>query len=120
MKDPTPHKNLNAWKYAMELVTNVYRITADLPESEKYGLRSQMRRAAVSVPSNIAEGATGRTKSHFANYLGIAIGSLSELDTQVELSFRLNFLTEKTKNGLTDEINKVKAVIYGLKKSLKN
>lgn len=114
----SPHKNLECWKFAMDLVTEIYTVTSEFPAEERFELVSQMRRAAVSVPSNIAEGAANRTKTQFSNYLAIAIGSLAELDTQVEISFRLGFLNYEKATEITSTIDKVKALTYGLKKSL--
>jgi four helix bundle protein len=113
-----PHKKLNAWKFAMDLVEITYQVTNSLPPQELYGLCSQMRRAAASVPSNIAEGATGRTNKEFKNYLTISLGSLSELDTQAELCFRLNFISDAEFSKLQNQINHTKSLIIGLKKSL--
>lgn len=113
-----PHKNLEAWKKSMDLVVEVYKYTADFPKAEQYGLVSQMRRAAVSVPSNLAEGAADRTVSQFSNYLSIALGSLSELDTQAEIAFRLNYFDENIKTDFVNRIDHCKALIFGLRKSL--
>ena len=77
-----PHKKLVAWQKAMELVEKIYELTRKLPRDEIYGLTSQLRRAAVSVPSNIAEGAAGRSSVQFRNYPSVAIGSLNELATR--------------------------------------
>ena len=89
-----PHRNLVAWQKGMDLALEVYRVTQNLPKEEMYGLTSQLRRAAVSVPSNIAEGAAGRTRQQFANFLSNAIGSLNEMDTQLELCLRFGYLRE--------------------------
>jgi len=77
-----PHKRLDAWKLSMDLVIDVYQTTDRFPSQEKYGLTDQIRRATISIPSNIAEGAARQTKKEFTNYLHMAQGSLSELDTQ--------------------------------------
>ena len=84
-----PHKNLEAWKQSMDLVVEVYKTTKEFPHQEIYGIANQVRRAAVSVSSNIAEGAARQTKKEFANFLHVAQGSLSELDTQIEIASRL-------------------------------
>jgi four helix bundle protein len=76
----------------MDFVERIYKTTSRFPKEELYGLTSQMRRAAVSIPSNISEGAVGRSEAQFANYLTVALGSLSELDTQIELSYRLGYI----------------------------
>lgn len=104
----------------MDLVIRIYQLTKTFPSEEKFGLVSQMRRAAVSVPSNIAEGAADRTKSQFANFLSTALGSLAELDTQVELSHRLGFTNEKDYQSISQLIDRSKGLVFGLRKSLRN
>lgn len=86
-----PHEQLDAWKFAMQAAKAVYELTADFPSEERYGLAQQMRRAAVSIPSDIAEGA-GRNGAHeYLHFIGIARGSLAELETQLQLAVMLNF-----------------------------
>jgi four helix bundle protein len=114
-----PHRNLIAWQIAMDLAYAVYRSTAKFPKEEVYGLVSQLRRAAVSVPSNIAEGAAGRTRQQFVNFLSNAIGSLNELDTQLELALRLDYVSRDGYDPLQKMVDECLAVTYGLKKSLK-
>lgn len=109
-----PHKTLQVWKQSMDLVIEVYRTTEKFPSKEIYGLTNQIRRAAVSVPSNIAEGAARQTKKEFLNFLHIAQGSLSELDTQVELANRLDYLTDKTRNHLDSEMEQIDKMLTGL------
>ncbi|MCX7184247.1 MAG: four helix bundle protein [Nitrosospira sp.] len=86
-----PHEQLEAWKFAMQLVKAVYQMTSDFPAEERYGLSQQMRRAAVSIPSNIAEGAGRNGAKEFLNFIGIARGSLAELETQLQLATMLGF-----------------------------
>jgi len=81
-----PHKQLDAWTTAIELAQLVYKTTDKFPAKEQFGLTNQARRAAISIPSNIAEGAARQTKKEFIQFLYIAKGSLSELDTQLELA----------------------------------
>ena len=88
------HRDLNAWQEAMNLVEMVYRKTERFPAGEVYGLTAQIRRAAISVPSNIAEGAARNSSREFFQYLGIATGSLAELETQLEISMRLGYLSD--------------------------
>ena len=88
-----PHERLDVWQDAMSLVEAVYRLTAQFPDSERFGLVSQMRRAAVSIPSNIAEGAARRSTSEYLRFLSIARGSLAELDTQIQIASRLALAT---------------------------
>jgi four helix bundle protein len=80
-KGQKPHRNLVAWQKGMDLVMQVDKITQDFPERELYGLSAQLRRAALSVPSNIVAGAADRTRAQFANFLSNALGSLNEIDT---------------------------------------
>ena len=89
------HKRLDVWQESMTLATGIYKLTESFPRSEIYGLASQMRRAAVSVPSNIAEGAARRSSKEFSQFLNVAGGSLSELDTQVEIAANLDISHQK-------------------------
>src|SRR5687768_8149245 len=93
MDSKKPHRNLVAWQKTMDFAVEIYQSTRDFPQEELYALTSQLRRAAVSAPSNIAEGAADRTRQQFSNYLSNAIGSLNEVDTQLELALRLGYLT---------------------------
>jgi four helix bundle protein len=115
-----PHKRLIAWQKSMELVVVIYRITEKFPKSELYGLVSQMRRAAVSAPSNIAEGAANRSGSMFKNFLSIAIGSLNELDTQLEIASRIGFWDASDYSNAQALVDECLAVTFGLKKSVSN
>ncbi len=113
-----PHRNLVAWQKGMDLVMELYKITQEFPTSELYGLSSQLRRAALSVPSNIAEGAAGRTHCQFSHFLSNALGSLNEIDTQLELSFRLGYISEKDYRHISRLLDECLAVTYGLRKSI--
>ena len=93
MKADKPHKNLDAWKTAITLTVDIYKLTKKLPDTEKFGLISQMRRAAVSIASNIAEGAARNTKKEFIHFLYTAQGSLSEIDTQIVICKELKYLS---------------------------
>jgi four helix bundle protein len=86
------HKDLDIWKLGIELVEEVYKITVDFPKEEIYGLTNQMRRASVSIPSNISEGAARSGKKEFIKFLYVALGSLAELETQVIISEKLGYL----------------------------
>ena len=107
-------KNLQIWKDAMDLAQEIYEIAERLPKSETYGLISQMTRAAVSVPSNIAEG-SGRTEKDFAHFLAIALGSLYELNTQIMLSERIGYIDNNQSNKLQDKANTLQMMISGFK-----
>ena len=111
-----PHERLDVWRDAMLLVEAVYRITSLFPQSERLGLTQQMRRAAVSVPSNIAEGAARRSTSEYIRFLSMARGSLSELDTQLQLAERLGFHTpDPLVIGLADRtFSRINALIRSL------
>lgn len=111
------HKELEVWRQAIELAKVVYRLTANFPASELYGLVSQMRRSAVSVASNIAEGAARHTDKEFMQFLYIALGSLAELDTQYILAKDLNFTPGST--PLEELITSVRRMTLGLIKHLK-
>ena len=109
-----PHKKLDLWNVAMECVVHVYGVTEKFPKDERFGLTEQIRRSAVSIPSNIAEGAARRTKKEFGHYLHIAQGSLSELDTQLELAKRLGFCDERAWKDLDGEMIRIDKMLSGL------
>ena len=111
------HHNLNAWKLSIQLVKEVYRVTGSFPNSEAFGLVSQMRRAAVSVPSNIAEGAARSSSKEFSHFLGIARGSLSELETQIAISKELGYLSDS--EALDELVDRVFGLIGGLVKAIR-
>ncbi len=112
------YRDLIAWRKAMDLAEQIYRHTARYPRREQYGLCSQLRRAAVSIPSNIAEGQGRRSSDEeFVRFLRIAHGSLCELDTQLELSNRLGFLAPDDDAKLRAATNEVGRLLGGLIKS---
>ena len=114
------HKKLDVWKEGVALATDVYHRTEGFPKSEMYGLTSQMRRAAISVPSNIAEGAARLSAKEFAQFLNIAGGSLSELDTQVEIARNLGFISDQQKQELDLKIDSISAKLAGLIKNVRS
>jgi four helix bundle protein len=110
------HRDLLAWREAMSLVEVVYRDTENLPRDEVFGLRAQIRRAAVSVPSNIAEGSGRNSTGELRQFVGIACGSLAELETQLDLAVRLGFLrAEATAIHQADRVGKL---VNALRRSL--
>jgi four helix bundle protein len=111
-------KKIAAWDEAMGLSVEIYKITADFPGEEKFGLISQIRRSAVSVSSNIAEGAGRDTNPQFLQFLSIANGSLSELRSQIILSNRLGFISNEVLEALEDKIDKIQRMISNFKKQL--
>jgi len=110
---------LEIWKKGIEITKQVYNITESFPKTEIYGLTSQMRRAAVSIPSNISEGAARNTKKEFIQFLHNARGSLSELDTQMIIALELGFLDKNTYDSVEKELNHENKMITGLIKTLK-
>src|SRR5689334_21002042 len=112
------HRDLIAWQEALRLVEVVYRDTAAFPKEETFGLRMQLRRAAVSVPSNIAEGAARNTTGELVQFLGIARGSLAEVETQLELAARLGFLATTPESA--DQVNRVGRLLSALLKSVQH
>lgn len=88
------HKDLKVWQESMDLVVEVYKISKHFPKEELYALTSQMKRSAVSIPSNISEGAGRKGKAEYCRFLYIALGSASELETQIEIAYRLNFISD--------------------------
>lgn len=111
-----PHYNLAAWKIAMTLVKSVYQATRTFPQEELYGLTAQMRRAAVSIPSNLAEGAARTGRKEFAQFLSIAKGSLSELETQLLISAELGYLDRK--HQIFELVEEVSRLLSGLHKNV--
>lgn len=108
------HKKLDVWKESVELATYVYRTTEEFPKPEVYGLTSQMRRASVSIPSNIAEGAARFSAKEFLQFLNIAGGSLSELDTQIEIALNLGYISDMRKQEFNLKIDSISAKLAGL------
>ena len=117
--DSRAHRKLDVWKKSMTFVKDIYQATESFPKSEIYGLISQMRRAAVSIPSNIAEGAARKGKKEFKQFLNIAQGSISELDTQIELSLMLKYLDKNIYNDIMEELSTISKMLFGLSRSLK-
>lgn len=112
------HKNLAVWIESLVIVKQLYKLSASFPSEEKFGLISQIRRAAISVPSNIAEGSARRSKKEFLNFLSIARGSLTELDTLIELSYLLNLISTEECTGLTKKIERIAYLLAGLIKKI--
>ena len=113
-----PHKKLDLWKKCIDFVVLIYRVTKSFPREEEFGLKSQLRRAAVSVPSNISEGLTRRTRKEKLRFLNIAQGSLSEIDAQIEISERLEFLSEDAVLEVNNLQTDVERLLSGLIRSL--
>ena len=111
-------RELIVWKKSLDLAERIYRATERFPKSEIFGLALQMRRAAVSIPSNIAEGQSRNSRNEFRHFLGIARGSLAELETQIELSARLEMLKAENTAIFMNLIEEIGKMLSGLKRSL--
>ena len=115
---PRGHYKLDAWKVSRQLVVAIYRLTQRFPKEELFGLSAQMRRAAVSIPSNIAEGAARTGGREFAQFLNIARGSLSELETQLLIAMDLGYVANN--DSIFSTVDRVSKLITGLHKSIRN
>ncbi len=113
------HKDLNVWNRSIDLVTTIYKVTKDFPKEETYGLISQMRRSAISISSNLAEGASRQSKKEFRHFLYIASGSVSELDTQLIICNKLDLICDESFRTISDELTQIKKMLFGLLNSLK-
>jgi four helix bundle protein len=111
------HRKLIAWQEAMNLVEGVYRVTGAFPRDEIFGLTAQLRRSAVSIPSNIAEGAGRNSSRELAQALGVATGSLAELDTQLEVAARLKYLPDASE--IMRQCSRVGQLLVALRRSIK-
>ena len=114
------HKDLDVWKYSIDLVVEVYQLLKKFPDDEKFGIISQMKRCAVSIPSNIAEGAARSSVKEFSHFLTISLGSLAELETQIIISERLNFISDDNSKILLKNLTTIRKMLLGLKKSLRD
>jgi four helix bundle protein len=110
----TTHKDLEVWKKAMDFVIGLYKTTVSFPDDERYGLTSQLRRAAVSIPSNIAEGAARQSNKEFIQFLYIALGSTVEIETQLNIARNLNFIKADTFEKMDAEQNEISRMLMGL------
>jgi four helix bundle protein len=115
-----PHEKLDVWSRAVDFVTMIYRTTDGFPKEEKFGLTSQIRRAAVSIPANIAEGAGRESAREFIHFLSNAQGSASELATELIIAYRLGFQGEKDYHELSSELDNIGRMIFGLSQHLKH
>ena len=114
-----PHRRLDVWKRSIDLAKKIYRICEQFPSNEQYGLASQIRRAAISIASNIAEGAARSGKKEFIQFINIAQGSASELDTQIELAMQLGYVENQTYEDIIAELTVISKQMYGLAKTVK-
>ena len=113
------YKDLDVWKRGVELVKKVYIATRDFPKEEVYGLSNQMRRCAVSIPSNIAEGKTRQHANEYIQFLYVALGSCAELETQIVIAKEMIYINEKIKTELLEETDQIGKMLRGLITSLR-
>jgi len=112
------YKDLNIWKRSIELVEDIYKITKNFPKEEIYGLTNQLRRSAVSIPSNIAEGFARFYNKEYRQFLFISLGSCAELSTQIIIALRLDYLESKESDKLLNEIDEISKMTMSLIKKL--
>ena len=114
------YRDLRVWQHGMDLVVHCYQATKSLPDHERYGLTSQIRRSAVSIPSNIAEGHGRSHTGQYAEHISIANGSLKELETQILIAGRLGFLEGDVEADLLEQTDNLGRMLRGLHRKLKN
>lgn len=114
-----PHEKLEVWRRAIDLVIRIYKMTESFPREERFGLISQIRRAAVSIPANIAEGAARQSGKEFCYFLSNAQGSVSELATELLISHRLGYVSDSVYHSDNDELSSVGRMIFGLSRNIK-
>lgn len=112
------YKELKIWQKSVELAVSVYQVTNNFPKEEAYGITSQIRRSAVSIPSNIAEGAGRNSKKDFNNFLGISNGSTCELDTQLIIAHRVGFIDGVVLESVQQRIDEIQKMNWSLRQSL--
>lgn len=115
-----PHEKLDVWKMSVEFVVEVYECTKHFPSDEKFGLTSQIRRVAVSIPANIAEGAARQSDKEFFHFLAIAQGSASELETELLIACKLNYIEKQNYDQLYEQLNTIARKIVGLSNHVKS
>ncbi len=113
------YQDLEVWKLAVDFVKKIYQVTANFPAAEIYGLTNQIRKAAISVPSNIAEGQGRNSSREFRQYLAIALGSLAEIETQLIIAKEINYLSAEELNPLLSILDRIRKMTKGLSNTLK-
>jgi four helix bundle protein len=118
MPSSSSFKDLEVWRESMQLVEDVYRVTRDFPPHERFGLTSQVRRAAVSIPSNIGEGGRRKRRKALLYHLDIALGSQGEVDVQLEIARRLTYISDADHKKIAERVARVGRMLNGLIESL--
>lgn len=112
-------KDLEIWKRSRKFCSSIYEVTSKFPDSEKFGLANQLRRASISIPSNISEGSSRHSNKDFSRFLQMSIGSAYEIETQLLIAFDLQFISDKELNHLTSEIDEIIKMTSKFKSTLK-
>lgn len=112
------YRDLDVWKKSIELVTKIYSVTSDFPATELYGLTSQLRRASVSIASNIAEGKTRQSRNEYSRFLYIALGSVAEIETQIIVAKRLKYINDTHEADIMEYLDHIARMLRNLIKSL--
>lgn len=118
-KNIQDYRDLSVWQLGMDIAVAIYQLTSNFPSEEKYGLTSQLRRAATSVPANIAEGHARSSTKEFLHFLSILIGSIAEITTFIELAVRLGYSSESASRELLYQIQQERRMLRGLQSSLR-
>ena len=111
-------RELKVWQRAIDLATIIYSITKSFPDNEKYGLTQQLQRAIISVSSNIAEGSGRQTRADFKHFLSMALGSLYEVESQLVVSYKLEYISKNQLQSTIDEVTEIQKMIYSLRSKL--
>jgi len=117
--DMKSHKDLDVWRLAVDLATDIYEVTRTFPKEEQYGMSIQMRRSAVSIASNIAEGAARQGSKEYLQFIHITLGSVSELDTQLEIALRANLTGLESMQRLQAAATRINQMLRGLARSIR-
>ena len=120
MSEVRTHKDLDIWKMSIDLVKDIYTLTESFPKDEQFGLTSQLRRAAVSIPSNIAEGSARNGNKEFIRFCYISLGSLSEVETQIIIARELNFIQTRLSSEVLEKVEIIRKKLLNFIKYLKN
>lgn len=112
------HRQLDVWQKSMDLVVDIYKLTASFPPEERFGLTSQMRRSAVSVPSNISEGAARKNSKEYVKFLYISLSSLIELETHLDIALRLSYVDDAKHLEMSERVADIRRMLSGLIRSI--
>lgn len=114
------YRDLIAWQKSMKLVTDIFLVTEEFPNSQLYTLTNQLQRAAISIPSNIAEGFSRKTSRNFLHFLSISMGSLYEVQTQIEIAQNIGYMNDEQKDEIMEQTIEIEKILHGLMRSIRN